>query len=202
VTPLLERQVVGIDERSVTVQAPDGSNTERIPSSTVIWAAGVTASTLASGLAERTGGETDRAGRLTVEPGLTLPGHPEVFALGDMVRVRGEDGEPVTYPGVAPVAMQEGRYAAKVVRARLRGRDSHPFRYRDKGNLATIGRARAVADLHFVRLGGFPAWLTWLVVHLWYLVGFQNRLLVFIRWSFSFFTRGRGGRLIEFVDPR
>jgi NADH dehydrogenase len=118
-----------------------------------------------------------------------------------MVRVRGEDGDVVTYPGVAPVAMQQGRYAAKVVRARLRGRDSHPFRYRDKGNLATIGRARAVADLHLVRLGGFPAWLTWLVVHLWYLIGFQNRLLVFIRWSFSFFTRGRGGRLIEFVNP-
>jgi len=202
VTPLLERQVVGIDERSVTVQAPDGGNTERIPSSTVIWAAGVTASTLASRLSERAGAELDRAGRLTVEPDLTLPGHPEVFALGDMVRVRGENGVPVTYPGVAPVAMQQGRYAAKVVRARLRGRESHPFHYRDKGNLATIGRARAVADLHFVRLGGFPAWLTWLVVHLWYLVGFQNRLLVFIRWSFSFFTRGRGGRLIEFVDPR
>ena len=99
-------------------------------------------------------------------------------------------------PGLAPVAMQEGRYVAKVVRARLGGHRIAPFRYRDKGNLATIGRARAVADLHAIRLSGFPAWVTWLVVHLWYLIGFQNRLLVFIRWSFSFFTRGRGARVI------
>jgi NADH dehydrogenase len=195
VTPLLERTVVGIDQEAATVEAPGGGS-ERIPARTVIWAAGVTASSLAAQLAEQTGAEVDRAGRVAVEPDLTMPGHPEVFALGDMVRVRGEDGKPVVLPGVAPVAMQEGRYAAKVVRARLRGRSTAPFHYRDKGNLATIGRARAVADLHWVRLSGFPAWLTWLVVHLWYLIGFQNRLLVFIRWSFSFFTRGRGARLI------
>jgi NADH:ubiquinone reductase (H+-translocating) len=101
-------------------------------------------------------------------------------------------------PGVAPVAMQQGRYAAKLVRARLRGDATGPFRYRDKGNLATIGRARAVADLHAVRLSGFPAWAAWLVVHLWYLIGFQNRLLVVIRWGFSFVTRGRGARLITY----
>jgi NADH dehydrogenase len=119
-----------------------------------------------------------------------------VIALGDMVRVRDSEGTPQALPGVAPVAMQQGRYAAKLVRARLRGRDFRPFRYRDKGNLATIGRARAVADLHVVRLSGFPAWVTWLGVHIWYLIGFQNRLLVLIRWSFSFVTRGRGSRLI------
>jgi NADH:ubiquinone reductase (H+-translocating) len=131
-----------------------------------------------------------------------LPGHPEVFALGDMVRVVDEHGEPQSLPGVAPVAMQQGRYAAKVIKASLRGREHKPFRYRDKGNLATIGRARAVADLHAVRLSGFPAWITWLVVHLWYLIGFQNRLLVMIRWAVSFFTRGRGGRVIaEFEKP-
>jgi NADH dehydrogenase len=124
-----------------------------------------------------------------------------VLVFGDMVRVRGEDGEVQDLPGVAPVAMQQGRYAAKLIKARLRGRDHEPFRYRDKGNLATIGRARAVADLHAVRLSGFPAWVTWLVVHLWYLIGFQNRLLVMIRWAFSFFTRGRGGRVIEHVEP-
>jgi NADH dehydrogenase len=110
--------------------------------------------------------------------------------------VRDQAGTPVTLPGVAPVAMQQGRYAAKLVRGRLRGRRVSPFRYRDKGNLATIGRARAVADLHAVRLSGFVAWVTWLMVHLWYLIGFQNRLLVVIRWAFSFFTRGRGARLI------
>ena len=196
VTPMLERTVVGIDEESVTVEAPDGG-TERIPARTVIWAAGVTASGLAARLAEQTGAELDRAGRVAVEPDLTLPGHAEVLALGDMVRVRGEDGEPVTLPGVAPVAMQEGRYVAGVVGDRLRGRATRPFRYRNQGNLATIGRARAVADLRVVRLSGFPAWVTWLVVHLWYLVGFQNRLLVLIRWSFSFLTRGRGARLIS-----
>ena len=119
------------------------------------------------------------------------------MALGDMVQVRDSDGNPVPLPGLAPVAMQQGRYAAREIRDRLRGREPSPFHYRDKGNLATIGRARAVADLHAARLSGFPAWVTWLVVHLWYLIGFQNRLLVLIRWSFSFFTRGRGGRVIE-----
>jgi NADH dehydrogenase len=198
VTPLVSRTVVGIDESSVTVQAPDGRS-EAITARTVIWAAGVTASGLARQLAEQVGGDLDRAGRIAVEPDLTLDGHPEVLALGDMVRVRDEGGEPVVFPGVAPVAMQQGRYAAKLVRDRLRGRSTRPFRYRDKGNLATIGRARAVADLHFVRLTGFIAWATWLVVHLWYLVGFQNRLLVFIRWSISFFTRGRGARVISRV---
>jgi NADH dehydrogenase len=195
VTPLLGRTVVGVDDRGVTVD--DGSaNTERLPARTVVWAAGVTASSLASRLGALTGAERDRAGRVTVEPDLTLPGHPEVFALGDMVRVRGADGTPVTLPGVAPVAMQQGRYAADVVRARLRGRETSPFRYHDKGNLATIGRARAVADVGGLRLSGFIAWVTWVVVHLWYLVGFQNRVIVFIRWSFSFAAHGRGARLI------
>jgi NADH dehydrogenase len=199
VTPMLERTVVGVDEAGVAIQAPDG-RVEDVPARTVIWAAGVTASGLAARLAEQAGADLDRAGRVTVEADLTLPGHPEVFALGDMVRVRGEDGELVPLLGVAPVAMQQGRHAARVVRSRLRGGTGRPFRYRDKGNLATIGRARAVADLHAVRLSGLPAWLTWLVVHLWYLIGFQNRLLVFIRWSISFFTRGRGGRLIVEVE--
>jgi NADH dehydrogenase len=196
VTVLVGRTVVGIDGESVTIDDASGNKPERILSRTVIWAAGVTASSLAARLAELTGAERDPAGRVTVEPDLTLPGHPEVFALGDMVRVRGTDGASVVLPGVAPVAMQQGRYAAKVVRARLRSRDTPPFRYRDKGNLATIGRAAAVADIKGLRLSGVIAWITWLVVHLWYLVGFQNRILVFIRWTFSFATHGRGARLI------
>jgi NADH:ubiquinone reductase (H+-translocating) len=195
VTPLLERTVVGIDEDAVTIQAPDGSS-ESIPARTVIWAAGVTASGLAAGLADQTGAEIDRSGRVAVEPDLTLPGHPEIFALGDMVTVRGENGAPLVLPGVAPVAMQQGRYAAEVVRARLGGGSTRPFHYRDKGNLATIGRASAVADLRVIRVSGFFAWMTWLVVHIWYLIGFENRLLVLIRWAFSFMTRGRGARLI------
>jgi NADH:quinone reductase (non-electrogenic) len=195
VTALLGRTVVGVDAEGVTVD--DGSGqTERIPTRTVVWAAGVTASPLAAKLAERSGAERDRAGRVAVGPDLTLPGHPEVVALGDMVRVRGDDGVPRVLPGVAPVAMQEGRYAANAVRARLRGKAVPPFRYHDKGNLATIGRAAAVADIRGVRLSGLIAWLTWLLVHLWYLVGFQNRIVVFIRWSFSFATHGRSARLI------
>jgi NADH dehydrogenase len=195
VTPLVSHTVVDIDEQAVTI-AEHGGRRERIPAETVIWAAGVTASGLAARLADQAGAELDRAGRVTVEPDLTLPGHPEVFALGDMVRVRGEDGKPQDLPGVAPVAMQQGRYAARVVRARLAGQTVRPFHYRDKGNLATIGRARAVADLHLLRVSGFPAWVIWLMIHIWYLIGFQNRLLVIIRWAVSFFTRGRGGRLI------
>jgi NADH:ubiquinone reductase (H+-translocating) len=185
VTVLTGRTVTNIESDAVTV------DDERIASRTVVWAAGVTASSLARRLAELTGAERDRAGRITVEPDLTLPGHPEVFALGDMVRLH--DG---VLPGVAPVAMQQGRYVARHIRERLAGRQTTPFRYRDKGNLATIGRAAAVADIHGLQLSGFLAWITWLVVHLWYLVGFQNRVLVFIRWSVSFLTHGRGARLI------
>jgi len=196
VTVMLDRTVVGIDEGSVTVKAPDGG-TATMPTRTVIWAAGVTASRLAAQVGEQAGAELDRSGRVTVEPDLTLPGHPEVFALGDMVRVRGADGTPVVYPGVAPVAMQQGRHAAAAVRARLTGGTSTPFRYVDKGNLATIGRARAVADLPGARVSGFPAWALWLGVHLWYLVGFQNRLVVFIRWGYSFVIHGRGARVIS-----
>ena len=195
VTPVLGGTVVDVDETGVTIAHADGA-TRHIPTRTVVWAAGVTASRLASALAELTGAEQDGAGRVTVEADLTLPGHPEVFALGDMVRVRGRDGSPVTLPGVAPVAMQQGRYAGKVVRARLEGRATRPFRYIDKGNLATIGRAAAVADVKGVKISGGLAWITWLVVHLFYLIGFQNRLLVLIRWGFSFATRGRGARLI------
>jgi NADH dehydrogenase len=117
-----------------------------------------------------------------------------------MVRVRNDNGEPVVLPGVAPVAMQQGRYAAKVVRARLQDREYGVFRYRDKGNVATIGRAAGVANIKGIRLSGFLAWATWLIVHLWYLIGFQNRLLVLIRWSFSFVTHGRGSRLITDVS--
>jgi NADH dehydrogenase len=195
VTVLTGRTVTEVDAAGVTLQGQDGG-TERIASRAVVWAAGVTASGLAGRLAELSGAERDPVGRITVESDLTLRGHPEVFAIGDMIRVRNPAGEAFTLPGVAPVAMQQGRYAAGVVRARLRGREHDAFRYRDKGNLATIGRAAAVADIKGVRLSGFLAWATWLLVHLWYLIGFQNRLLVLIRWSFSFATHGRGARLI------
>ena len=195
VTPMLNSTVVGIDSESVTIETRAGES-QHIPTHTIVWAAGVTASKMASVLGELTGGELDRAGRLAVEPDLTLPGHPEVFALGDMVRVKDAHGDAVTLPGVAPVAMQQGRYAARVVHDRLLGRSTGPFHYHDKGNLATIGRASAVADIKGFKLSGFIAWFVWLSVHLFYLVGFQNRIIVFLRWSVSFFTHGRSARLI------
>jgi NADH:ubiquinone reductase (H+-translocating) len=200
VTPMLNRTVVAIDAESVTLAAPDGSH-ERIAARTVVWAAGVRASGLAGQLGEAAGAEIDRAGRVIVEPDLTLPGHPEVMVLGDMVAVRGPDGAVEPLPGVAPVAIQQGRYAGQSVRRRLRGEPVAPFHYRDKGNVATIGRGRAVADIGWLRLSGLPAWVVWLVVHIWYLIGFQNRLLVTLEWTFSFFTHGRSSRLIVNTPP-
>jgi len=195
VTPLLGHMVVDIGAESVAVRAPNGE-VERVAARTVIWAAGVTASELAAALAAEAGLEVDQAGRVTVDPDLTLPGHPEVLAIGDMVRVASCDGTIASLPGVAPVAMQQGRYAAKLIGDRLSGRATAPFRYLDKGNLATIGRSKAVADVKGIRVAGFPAWVLWLVVHLFYLIGFQNRVLVVLRWTVSFVTRGRGARLI------
>ena len=195
VTPVLDRAVVDLDARSVTIEDPDGGR-ERIPARTAIWAAGVRASGLAGMLGDATGARVDRAGRVAVGPDLTLPGHPEVFALGDMVRVHD-----LALPGVAPVAMQQGRYAAKVIRARLDGTERRrPFRYLDKGNVATVGRLRAVLEVRGLQLSGGLAWLAYLFVHLFYLVGLQNRVLVFIRWAVSFATRGRGARLITDQD--
>jgi NADH dehydrogenase len=195
VTPLTGHRVVEITAEGVTLAADSGP-TERVPARTVVWAAGVVASELAGLLATEAGTAVDKAGRVAVGPDLTLPRHPEVIALGDMVQVHDADGKPVPLPGLAPVAMQQGRYAGRAVRERLAGRQPKPFRYRDKGNLATIGRAKAVADIKGLQLSGFIAWVTWLLVHIFYLIGFQNRLLVFIRWVISFVTRGRGERLI------
>jgi NADH:ubiquinone reductase (H+-translocating) len=200
VTSLVDEMVVGIDAAGVELKAPDGS-TRRVGARTVIWAAGVAAASIAGRLAEAAGVETDRAGRMTVEPDLTLPGHPEVMALGDMVRVKSADGGVQDLPGVAPVAMQQGRYAAASVKRRLAGKPTKPFRYIDKGNLATIGRARAVAEIKGLHFGGPIAWLLWLGIHIFYLIGFQNRILVLTRWSFSFLTRGRGARLITGEPP-
>ncbi|HEU5477948.1 MAG TPA: NAD(P)/FAD-dependent oxidoreductase [Gaiellaceae bacterium] len=195
VTPLVAHTVVDVSADGVAIRDPEDEVTA-VEAHTVIWAAGVTASGLAALLAQEAGLDVDRAGRLTVTPELTLPGHPEVFALGDMVRVQRADGTIAPLPGLAPVAMQEGRYVARAVRARLREREPRPFHYRDKGNLATIGRSKAVADVKGLRLAGFPAWALWLLVHIFYLIGFQNRLLVILRWTISFLTRGRGARLI------
>jgi NADH dehydrogenase len=199
VTPLPAHKVIDIDEESVTLA--DSAGTARVPAKTVIWAAGVVASALAGELAAAAGVEVDRGGRVPVGPDLSVPGHPEVLAVGDMALLHGADGAPAPLPGLAPVAMQQGTYAGRAITTRLRGREPRPFRYRDKGNLATIGRARAVADIKGLHLSGLPAWLIWLVVHLVYLIGFQNRLVVLLRWSFSILTKGRGARLITLEAP-
>jgi NADH dehydrogenase len=190
VTVLVDHTVVDVDPESVRVRGGDGE-TDEIRCRTVVWAAGVEASPLARALADASASELDRAGRVLVEPDLTVPGRPEVLALGDMARVRDQ-----TLPGLAPVAMQQGRYAGRLIGDRLERRRTPPFRYRDRGQLATIGRARAVADLRRLRLAGFTAWAIWLAVHLLYLVGFENRVVVLVRWAYNFFTHGRGGRLI------
>jgi len=190
VTPLLGHAVTGLDATGVVVR--DGERERRIAARTIIWAAGVLASEIAGDLARAAGAETDGAGRIVVEPDLSVAGHAEVIAIGDMVRVRGKP----PYPGLAPVAMQMGRHAARLVRARLRDRNVGDFVYRDKGNLATIGRARAVADIRGLQVSGFAAWLLWLGVHLWFLMGFQHRLFVFLEWVLSFVRHGREARLI------
>jgi len=159
-----------------------------------MWAAGVSAPPLAGKLAEAAGAKTDRAGRIHVEPDLTVPGHPEIFVLGDMMNLAGEDGKPL--PGVAQVAIQSGRHAAGQIKRRLSGKETgQPFRYFDKGSLATISRFSAVASVGKVHLSGFPAWVIWVAVHLFYLVGFKNRISAVMHWAVSFVGRGRAERV-------
>ena len=167
---------------------------ETIPARTVLWAAGVRGSPLGQALREGAGASLDRLGRVVVEPDLTLPGRPEIVVVGDLAHCRAATGEPL--PAVAQVALQQGRYAAGLVAARLRGRTLPPFRYRDYGAMATIGRAAAVVQLRRLHLAGRLAWLLWLVVHLMGLVQFQNRLLVLLQWAWNYFTRNRSARLI------
>jgi NADH:ubiquinone reductase (H+-translocating) len=177
------KQVTGIDAEGVCV------GPERIEAKTVIWAAGVAASPLARSL----GVPLDRAGRVLVGPDLTIPGHGEVYVIGDLAHVE-QDGKPV--PGVAPAALQEGKHAARSILDVLEGRPRPPFRYWDKGMLATIGRAAGVAHIGVMKLSGFLAWMMWLFVHIFFLIGFRNRLLVMIQWAWSYVTYDRGARLI------
>ncbi len=169
---------------------------ERVRAATVLWAAGVQASSLGRTL----GVETDRQGRMVVQADLSLERHRNVFVAGDQAHVPGADGRPL--PGVAPVAMQQGRYVAALIAAELAGRKREPFRYVDKGRLATIGRSRAIAEVGRLKLSGFTAWLTWLVVHIYYLTGFRNRLFVVISWAWSYLTFRKGARLIVDRDWR
>jgi NADH dehydrogenase len=199
VRSVLGVKVTDVDASGVTVQRSSGER-EHIRSNTVIWAAGVAAASFGKVVAERTGAALDRSGRVVVDEFSNVPGHPEIFVIGDGAHQVDAHGK--LLPGVAPVAMQQGRYVADVIRRRLSGKPVEPFRYLDKGSLAVIGRASAVAQFGGDKLQfhGLFAWLVWLFVHLMYLVGFQNRLVVFIRWAFNYFTYNRGARLIT-GDP-
>jgi len=198
VTVRTETIVTDITSSSVTVRS--GDRTEAISTRTVLWAAGVEASPLGRALAEPTGAGLDRIGRIVVAPDVSLPGYPEIFVIGDLACFDHQDGGPL--PGVAPVAKQQGRYVARLVARRLRGRKSPPFRYRNYGNMATIGRAAAVADLGWLRFSGFPAWLAWLTVHLVNIIEFENRLLALVQWAWNYFTRNRAARLITSDSKR
>lgn len=197
VTVQTQTFVADVGPEAVTVRS--GNTEERIASRTALWAAGVEASPLAAQLARAAGTSTDRAGRIVVQPDCTVAGHPEIFVVGDMAHFADPGGHPL--PGVAQVAIQQGRYAARRIAARLAGKTMPPFHYRDYGTMAVIGRAAAVADLGWLRFSGYPAWLAWLFIHLMSLVGHENRLLVFVQWALNYFTRNRSARLITGMRP-
>jgi len=185
-------RVTAVDRDGVTIQTKDSET--HFSTRTVLWAAGVVASPLGKALEDATGVPLDRGGRVLVDANLAIPQHPEILVVGDLAGVMQEDGTPV--PGVAPAAMQEGRYAARLIAARLRAETMPPFRYRDKGTLATIGRNHAVAAIGKLHISGYAAWLLWLFVHLLYIVEFESRVLIAIQWAFGYFSYNRGARLI------
>ncbi len=185
--------VTGITPDGVTFKY--GDLHDFLAARTVLWAGGVTSTPFAKKVAERLQAETDRAGRIKVQPDLSVPNHPEVFIVGDLAHATNEKGDPL--PGVAQVAIQGGRFAAKVIAARLTGKiPPARFHYLNKGDMAVIGRAAAVANILGIHISGFPAWLVWLFIHLMYIVEFQSRVQVFIQWGFEYLTFSRGARLI------
>src|SRR5215831_9299478 len=182
-----------IDKDGVTIETPNGA--DRLDARTVIWAGGVTACALGRTLANRTTAETDRGGRLKVNPDLTLANYPDIYVVGDLALALGPAGKPL--PGVAQVAMQQGTYAAQVIVRKVHGAKAlPPFQYFDKGELAVIGRAAAVANIFGLHISGLLAWLVWVFIHLMYLVQFQSRLVVFVQWAIEDLTFSRGARLI------
>jgi NADH:ubiquinone reductase (H+-translocating) len=184
--------VTNIADNSVTIR--QGEDTEIVEARTVLWAAGVKASAMGGILAEHTGAELDRVGRVMVEQDLSIKGYPQIFVLGDLANFTKPDGKPLA--GVAPVATQEGKYVADLIVKRLEGKTSPAFEYNDAGSLSVIGRHSAVADFGKIKMSGFFAWLIWVFVHIYYLIEFDNKLVVFIQWTWSYFTRKRGARLI------
>ncbi len=189
--------VTDVKADSVTIR--DGDRTDSIPTRTVLWAAGVLASPLGIILSKKAGAPVDKFGRVLVNSDLSVPGHPEIFVIGDLANFSHQTGKPL--PGVAQPAIQQGHYVGKVIRARLQNKKLPPFHYFDKGNLATIGRGAAVADLNWLQISGLPAWLIWIFIHLLYIVQFQNRLLVLLQWAWLYITFDRSARLITGENP-
>jgi NADH dehydrogenase len=189
--------VTGIDGDGVTVKS--GNSVAQVPARTVLWAAGVEASPIGKMLSERLSLTLDHAGRVPVEPDLSIAGHPEILVIGDLAAFL-QDGKQV--PGVAPTAIQQGHYAATLIGNRLRNENTKPFRYFDKGSLATIGRNQAVAEIGPFQFSGILAWLAWLFIHLLYIVEFENRLLIVVQWAYDYFTHNRGARLITGEEQR
>lgn len=202
-TVYTNRLVTDITEDSVTIKRTDVGDeeiTEEIACRTVLWGAGVKAASLGQVLHERTDAEVDRTGRVIVNGDLTIPGYPDIFVVGDLAHFQHNTEKPL--PGVAQVAIQQGKYAAQTIMQRLSDEPlGPPFQYNDRGSMATIGRAKAVAQIGSLHMSGLPAWLAWLFIHLMYLVGFENRVLVFIQWMWNYISYNRGVRLITNV-PR
>ncbi|RUR86754.1 NAD(P)/FAD-dependent oxidoreductase [Chlorogloeopsis fritschii PCC 9212] len=192
VTVQTKTLVTNIEDDIVTIKQDD--EVTQIHAKTVLWAAGVKASPLGKVLAQRTNVECDRAGRVIVEPDLSIKDYPNIFVIGDLAHFAHQNGKPL--PGVAPVAMQQGEYVASLVKQRLQGKTVPRFYYVDRGTLAVIGQNSAVVDLGFMKLTGFVAWLVWLLIHIYFLIEFDNKLVVMIQWGWNYFTRKRGARLI------
>lgn len=189
---LTNRMVTNIEKNTLTIR--HGEEEETIKARTILWAAGVKASGLSEVIANRTDAQRDRAGRIIVEPDLSIKNHPSIFVVGDLANFPHQGERPL--PGIAPVAMAEGQYVAKLIQAQKAGKTIAPFKYIDKGSLAVIGDNHAVADLGFVKLSGFLAWFVWVFAHVYYLIEFDNKLVVMLQWGWNYFTRGRGARLI------
>ncbi|MEM9772218.1 MAG: NAD(P)/FAD-dependent oxidoreductase [Cyanobacteria bacterium P01_D01_bin.73] len=196
VTVRTKALVTEVTENGVSLK--QGDNTEWVSAKTVLWAAGVRASKLGQVLSDRTGAELDRAGRVVVEPDLSIPGHPNIFVVGDLANFPHQGERPL--PGVAPVAMQEGEYVAKLIKTRQAGKEMSQFVYSDFGSMAVIGRNSAVADLKFLKFSGPLAWFVWIFAHIYYLIEFDNKLVVLLQWGWNYFTKGRGARLITGGD--
>jgi NADH dehydrogenase len=193
----LKTSVTHVESDGVTFR--QGEQTRQIATRNIVWSAGVQGSALGKLLAERVGTTLDKAGRVIVEPDLSLKGQPDVYVIGDLAHFAHQDGKPL--PGVAQVAMQGGRYVAAHLQRKLRGQPSKPFRYLDLGTMATIGRAAAVAQIGDLHLTGFLGWLTWLFIHIMYIVAFENRVLILIQWAWNYLTRNRAARLITGRTP-